>query len=321
MDIIRFFRPSIIINDYRDTILISAEITGVPIIGITQTTGNTSGYSLGWWVEPPEDLVLPCCLDSFNKIRRRYGLKEMEDERESFEGNINIIPSSDSIDPFKKFNVNNIYVGLLNGDTNQQLANRTYCNSIFCYLGEGNNRPFWDFDSILSKVTKKVDAKFIITGSKSRFPKVFEASHTCNNISIQPFWSEAQYESILSTASVVICHGGSTAMRAISLGIPVIFIPWNSEPSSALFVSRFGAGIYLNHSNKPLERRQALDLGKNVEIMGHWESDLSEVQVANAIETLLTNSSYRIKVQELAKELSNYNSTEILPVWVDKLKL
>jgi UDP:flavonoid glycosyltransferase YjiC (YdhE family) len=315
--VISKFKPDVIINDYRDTIRISAEMSGVPLIGITKSNGNTAGYTLGWWVSLPDDLILPDCLDSFNFVRNKYKLSPMFDERELFEGDICIIPSSPSIDPLPLKRVIDHYVGVLNEMKSiskpiEGLELKKKCEErlLFWYIGEGNNRPYIDFDNMLCEIVDRLNIYLVVSGSQEKYYKLYEKATKLKRIVIKPFFKPNEYAWILKNASVIVSQGGSTAMLGLAKGIPVIMIPWNAEPNMAYFVNRYGAGIHLQHSLKPLERRPASDLGKNVEIMGHWHSDLNTHRLQEAIETILFNVAYKKKANELSKELSELGNSK-----------
>lgn len=108
---VQSFRPNVIVNDYRDTIRTSAEIVGVPVVGVTHTTGNTDGLRFGWWTPLPAHTKIPDCTDSFNAVRAEYGLAALTDERYMFTGDVSIIPSSPSIDPLIQRTHPSHYVG------------------------------------------------------------------------------------------------------------------------------------------------------------------------------------------------------------------
>lgn len=310
LNVISEFKPDVIINDYRDTIKISAEIAGIPVVGITTSNGNTVGYTLGWWIDPPDDLTLPDCRDSFNIVRSKHKLSPMIDERESFEGDICIIPSSPSIDPLISKRDKDHYVGVLHKVSSVSKPPKKFAYFfnpkdylIFWYLGEGNNRPYVDFDSILCDFIDKINAYIVVAGPIERYPKLSAKSSIFERILVKEFFEEEEYSWILKNASLIVNQGGSTAMLGLAMGIPIIAIPWNSEPNMAIFASRYGAGIHLPHSNEPLERREAPDLGKNVEIMGHWHSELNIHRMRDAIETILNDSSHKKRASELSVEL------------------
>ena len=323
IQVIKEFKPKVIINDYRDTIKIASEYTNTPIVGITTSNGNSAGYPMGWWVPGPDDLVLPDCRNSFNEIRKKYGLKPITDERESFEGDFCIIPSCKTLDPLISPREKDVYVGLLNKSLNSNPKSKLSSlvkskKVIFWYMGEGNNRPECNFDYILEKIINELDAYFIVAGSKQRYKKTESLSKICENVHVDDFYSGEEYDWIIENSSAIINHGSTTSMLGLSQGVPFITIPWNTESNMAIWGSKYGAGIYLSHSSEPLERRYALDLGKNVEIMGYWSSKLTCQSVLESLNDVLVNPVYREKAQDIAKELNRYDGYEAIFNIVEK---
>lgn len=317
LKIVKSFKPSVIINDYRDTIRITAEIVDLPIIGTTITTGNSAGHSMGWWLEPPSDLILPNCLEYFNEVRVNYDLPLITDERQSFEGNYTIIPSSETIDPLKVKRDTDVYVGIIDKPRGHkektevvEIIARLGKKIVFCNLGDDNYKAEWRFDSILCQLVDLVDAVFVVAGRINDYPRTYQAASEKRHVLISPEWSNADYEWIIKNSSAIISHGGNTATLALSYGIPVIFIPRNTEPGSAYTVDQYGAGINLKHSERPLERRFAPDLGANVEIMGHWESEIDAALLKKSLEQILGNPRYTLKARVLAAELNKYGGAD-----------
>jgi hypothetical protein len=310
---IKKFKPNLIINDYRDTIRISAESENIPIIGITNSNGNTNGYKLGWWVPIPKDLIFPDCLDSFNIVRDYFGLTPYSDEREIFEGDICIIPNSELLEPLKTKGEKDIHVGILNQieptiKTPKNIGKNALDAKkvVFWYVGEINNRPIVDFDSMLSKIVDRKDIFFIIAGPKERYPKISKKALSIENIYHTSFLQGGEYSWVLKNASIIINHGGSTITMGLANGIPGIAIPWTSEQTPGIWGSKLGACIHLPHSIRYLERRMAPDLGKGVEILGHWESDLTSESLEHSINTILSDDSYKEKSIEISKEMQLY---------------
>lgn len=309
--VIQKFKPLLIINDYRDTIKISAEICNIPVVGVTSSNGNSNGYTMGWWIDIPSDLTLPNCLDSFNFIREKYGCELIADERQSFEGDISIIPNTPSIDPLISKKDTDFYTGILHeletGDNPKpdlainQLPKKY---TIFWYMGESNNRPYFDFDSILLKVIPQIDANWIIAGTVDRYKKTYSYAYKKDNIIIKPFFYSHEYTAIIERASLVINHGASTVMLALSKGIPFIAMPWNTETAAnSVFASKHGAGIYLPHYKDSMQRIHANDLGEGVEIMGCWDSHLTVPVLLDAVNIVLNDDSYKNKAEKIALEL------------------
>ncbi|MDQ1638637.1 MAG: hypothetical protein QOF62_1976 [Pyrinomonadaceae bacterium] len=314
LEAIRSFAPNIIFNDYRDTIRTAAEITGTPIIGTTITSGNTAGFPLGWWIPVPTDLKLPDCVPSFNAARSHFGLEPIDDERHNFEGDFNLIPSCEIIDPLKVDRNKDVYVGVPDSPvttTNDKGARHPRLKAgtkvIFCNLGDDNNGSGWRFDPILCQLCNSFKATFVIAGKPEHYPQTYDLARTSRNILIDETWKGTDYQWITRNADAMISHGGTGALVALQNGIPIIFIPRNTESSTAYRSSEYGAGIYVQHSSEPLARKAAPDLGPGVEILGHWKSGIRAADLRTHLETVLESSSYRYRAQEIAITLNKYS--------------
>jgi hypothetical protein len=69
-------------------------------------------------------------------------------------------------------------------------------------------------------------------------------------------------------------------------------------------VEEAGAGIMLNHSEEPLERRLAPDLGDGVEIFGYWRTELNADRLHEALSNIRSNPRYAECAAALGRELS-----------------
>ena len=307
IEVLKEFKPNIVINDYRDTIKMGAEVLGIPIVGITKSTGNPDGYTFGWWITPPHDLVLPDCRKSFNEARKRYGLLPIEDEREMFTGNISVIPSVKEIDPLIGISENSYYAGLLSHWWRQEGEFQSIPHNIpkvFSYIGE-KSRPQYGYELILSRAIESLpDVGFYIAGSpeKYTYPRL-DKPKVEKRVIVRDYIPARK---AIPECSAILSHGGSgTVLLALSYGVPIICVgPFNSEQLTFFrWVEKQQAGLIIPHSENPLERRKAPDLGEGVEIMGHWESEISSDQIVTAINEVTSNPKYSENAQRLANSI------------------
>jgi UDP:flavonoid glycosyltransferase YjiC (YdhE family) len=302
------FQPNAVVNDYRDTIRTAAQASGIPVVGITHTTGNEHGKTFGWWTQPPEDAKLPDCQDSFNEVRTSLGLDPIEDEREMFSGDINLIPSIPELDPLLVSSEQSHYVGMI---SNWQVTEKTPLapiaqtmnQRVFSYVGE-KTRPQYGYEPMLSEVIANMpNTGFYITGDPTRYDKRVIARRRAGEIIISDYIPGA---TAIEASEVVLCHGGNgTVMLSLTLGKPVICVgPYQSDCTSTFYgVEQSEAGIMLNHSKGPFERRSAPDLGSDIDIFGYWKTELNSEILQEAINATLTNSTYRENAQKLGNKL------------------
>jgi UDP:flavonoid glycosyltransferase YjiC (YdhE family) len=308
IEVIEDFRPDVVVNDYRDTIRTSAQVKGVPVAGITHTTGNINGLTFGWWTEPPADTIIPDCRDSFNEVRTSYGLDPITDEREMFSGDINLIPSTPTLDPLAKKTDSDHYVGMLSrwkpdGDF-ETIDPKITSQRVFSYVGEPT-RPQYGYEDMLTEVVKyEPDLGFYIVGSSERYDnETIKKMQRAGKAIVRSFIPGPV---AIEDSSVVLSHGGNgTIMLSLSLGKPVVCVgPYQSDCSSGFrFVEEQGAGVMLNHSKGPLERRLAPDLGEGVEIFGYWHSDITADQLHEAISRTMVDESFAVNARKLGCEL------------------
>lgn len=308
------FSPHVVVNDYRDTIRTAAEATAIPVVGITQTTGNVHGKTLGNWVTPPPDAQLPDCKDSFNEVRAYYGLAPITDERYMFSGDINIIPSSPSLDPVD--DPHSFHVGMLSkwsrGDGSFKAIDANVAqHRIFSYVGE-STRPTYGYENILGAVIQQhPEQGFYVVGD----PRDYSSSHLevrqeSGSLVVAPFISGPE---ATEDSSVILTHGGhSTVALALGLGRPIIGIgAFQSEAATTLrSVEGHGAGLYIPHSSQPLERRPSLHDGEDWEMFGHWQTTIQPDDVSQAIDKVLHDNTYRHKAVQLGQELLDLGGVE-----------
>jgi len=310
IEVLKSYQPDVVINDYRDTIKIAAEVLKIPIVGITKSTGNPDGYTFSWWLAPPPDLILPDCRQSFNVVRKEYGLTPIKDEREMFSGNVCIIPSIKEIDPLMRKSRNSYYVGLLSywWRRNDEFEFIPYnIPKIFSYIGE-KTRPEYGYSSIITQVILSFpDVGFYIAGSADKYTDLrIEKLKKQKRVIVKDY---IPAKTAISECSVVLNHGGSgTVLLALSMGKPIIFVgPFNTDQIGvARRVTELGAGLIIPHSTKPLEKMKAPDLGEGVEIMGYWKSEVTPDKISAAIKEVLTNSHYTKNAERLAHLINTF---------------
>jgi UDP:flavonoid glycosyltransferase YjiC (YdhE family) len=97
---------------------------------------------------------------------------------------------------------------------------------------------------------------------------------------------------MLSTATAVVCHGGSgTALATLAAGIPMVVIPLIADqPTNATMVEALGAGIAIRTSEEDAPR-------------GLTSAD--SARVPSALEAVLTDGSYAEAARAAARQLGS----------------
>jgi UDP:flavonoid glycosyltransferase YjiC (YdhE family) len=308
IDAIYNFRPDVMVNDYRDTIRTAAEVCGIPLVGVAETTGNANGRKLGWWVTPPPGTVLPDCRSSFNAVRSQYGLRPITDEREMFNGDINIIPSSPSLDPLVSPSPNSHYVGRIcqwvpEGEDVPYLTPKMQ-RHVYSYVGDPT-RQAYGYEQMLAEVIRREpEMGFYIAGNVERYNGTLNDRVRSGGVVLEDFLPA---DPLIRDSEVVLCHGGQgTVMQALVLGKPLICVgPYHSQMTSIFRpLEEAGAGIMLNHSEGEYERRPAPDLGEGVEIFGYWNTKLNADRLHTALLEVIGNPQYAARAAILGEELA-----------------
>ncbi len=309
IEAIRQFRPDVMVNDYRDTVRTAAEVCRIPLVGVAETTGNANGRKLGWWVAPPEGTILPDCRSSFNQVRERFGLNPIRDEREMFNGDINIIPSSPTLDPLVAPSPNSYYVGRIcqwvpEGENVPYIAPDKSRRRIYSYVGDPT-RQAYGYEQMLAEVIRREPRQgFYIAGNTGRYNGKLASRVKDGTVVLEDFLPA---DPLIRDSDAVLCHGGQgTVMQALVLGKPLICIgPYHSQMTSIFRpLEEAGAGVMLNYSEEPLERRPAPDLGDGVEIFGYWRTDLSADRLHEALLDVCNNPQYAERATALGLELA-----------------
>jgi UDP:flavonoid glycosyltransferase YjiC (YdhE family) len=312
---IKDFRPDVVVNDYRDTIRTAAEVTDVPVVGIIRSDGNVHGRRLGSWVVPPPDLSIPDCRDSFSEVRSGYDLSPIDDERYMFSGNVNLIPSIPAIDPLYENPGDLHYVGILSrwsrGDGTFEPVSAAATPRVFSYIGEPS-RPAYGYESMLSEVIEsEPDMGFYVVGNPAKYttPPLLSRQRD-GSVKVAPFISGPE---ATEDSSMVLTHGGhGTATLSLAMGRPIIGIgAFTSEAATTVRnIAAAGAGLYVPHSEKPLERRPSPHVGESWDMLGHWETELNSSRIHEAISTVLSDGSYTERAVRLGEELLSLGGVE-----------
>ena len=306
---IEAFKPDVIVNDYRDTVRTSAEYLGVPVVAINHTTGNVDGFRFGWWVDPPKDSILPFCLDSFNEIRSNLGLPEITDERYMFSGDHNLIPSIEEIDPLQNESPNSTYVGRLSSwqrTVSFAPIDDAFSPKIFSYASGEVTRPQYGIETMLSDVisAERSAGFYIVAGDQQRYANnTVHQARAMGRVLLDEYIPG--YDATKDSDLVLTQGGSGTVALSLSLGKPMICIGPPQSDCSSVFrgVEQNHAGIMLNHSEGPLERMKAPDLGDDVDIFGYWSSEITPSKILDAIHRVIDDPTYTENAERLGKKL------------------
>ena len=133
----------------------------------------------------------------------------------------------------------------------------------------------------------QLDARVLLTVGR-RFD-VAQLGEVPRNVHVEPWVDQAD---VLAEADVVVCHGGSgTTFGALGAGVPLVIVPLFADQfSNGAKVAEAGAGVSLNTGR-----------------------DTDPAALAEAIETVQGNSSFREHARRIATEMARAPTvTELL---------
>ncbi|MFE6176289.1 hypothetical protein [Streptomyces sp. NPDC056464] len=300
LDVLRAFRPHVVVNDYHDTLRIAAEADCIPVVSLAMAHGLRSGPTLGAWkMHELADRPLPECLRSFNDSRAHWDLAPYEDERETFEGDLNLIPSCPELDPVQQ-RTNDVYVGPVMTPPTPLHHRPRRKPLVVSYLAEGNNRPDSDYPRALAAVVKaERNLEFAVMGG-GRYARHFRTGETF--LGIVP---AQRYLALLDEADLVITHGGTTLVHALERSVPVLCLPWtSSEAAWAEQAEAHGAGMLYPAYRRPLEWRVDDAVHPSTPLAGHWALPITAQELSRCLGRILEEPGHRAAAADLAERLS-----------------
>ncbi|MFI9769500.1 glycosyltransferase [Streptomyces sp. NPDC052415] len=304
LEVLRAFRPHVVVNDYHDTLRIAAEAAGVPVVSLVMAHGLRSGPPLGAWkMHEVADRQLPECLRSFNHGRAQWHLAPYVDERETFEADLNLIPSCPELDPVQQ-RPNDVYVGPIMTPPTPSNRRPRRRPLVVSYLAEGNNRPASPYPRALAALVRaERNLEFAVLGG-ARYARYFPTGETFLGIVSAP-----RYLALLDEADLVITHGGTTLVHALERSVPVLCLPWtSSEAAWAVRAEEHGAGMLYPAYRRPLEWRVDDAVHPSAPVAGHWSLPISAQGLARCVWRILEEPGHRTAAADLAERLSTSRS-------------
>ncbi|MGN9920256.1 hypothetical protein [Micromonospora palomenae] len=296
--LIRDVRPELIVNDYHDTVRIAADAAGVPVVSLAMAHGLTSGDTLGAWkAHEQRGHRIPERVDAFNEVRARLGLVPYTDERETFEGAINLIPTCPELDPVRP-RAADVHVGPVMAASRPVTRSGKWRPLVVSYLAEGNNRPESAFPEACARLAAETpEWDFVVLGGE-RYRRWFSPGATFPGMV-----SPSDYLALLDRADAVITHGGTTLVHALERSVPVLCLPWtSSEAAWAVRAEEHDAGLLYPEYRRPLEWRSDPAVGADVEVAGHWSIPVTAAGLRNALHRVLDLRSGAAAIAECLRE-------------------
>ncbi len=315
--VFRRFLPDLVVNDYHDSIRIAADADEIPIVSLVMATGLPGEPPMGYWkLDEVGDRAMPSCLDAFNDARTLLGLSPYRDERDTFVGLANFIPSCPSLDPVRTVvGEHRVHVSAIAGPASPQEHDARSRPVVVSYRAEGNRRPDDGYQRTLFEVVKSFGARvdFRVFGS-NRYEAVFGRPRRASPF--RGFVSVEEFDESLADASVVVTSGGATMTHALSVGVPVVCVPWTaSEATHGMRAAEANAGLLPAEFLSPLEWR--FDTAVGAEVAGLWGETIGAKRLEALITEALDDPKYRVGAMDVASELAT--ARRALPSELERL--
>lgn len=304
-------RPDLIVGDFRLSLSVSASLAGIPYASITNA--HWSPYARGRYPMPDlpmvrflgvylSDLIFQAVRPAafalqarpLNRLRRQKGLEGFPDLRHTYtHADYTLYADVPSLVPTFDLPVNHHYIGPI------LWSPRTMRPDWWDELPHDRPRVYVTLGS-----SGSVGLLSRILGLMSEVPvNVVVATAGREQLGSLPdnVWA-ADYlsgDEATAGAALAICSGGSgTAYQALNAGVPILGLPTNMDHFlTTRYVQEAGAGIGLRADQAPIKA------------------------IRTAIETLLSDPSYRRAAGVLAAEFHQYDAAErfgnLLSQWLD----
>jgi uncharacterized protein (TIGR00661 family) len=273
VDVIKEYRPDLVLSDAAFTLKMAAEITNTPYHSLLNAymskyyalTRNVSrnhpGYKYSTKLPPNlfdqisrriERFTLTNIHTPYRKIRRLNGLNVTEFLLDEIEGDHNYLCDIPRVFPIKNHPSNYEYVGPLYYSNNAiEYEVNSFLDdhhpSLLVSMGSSGK---WDNIEILSNSIFD-NYKIIVSGQASKRLRG-------SNILCRPFINHC---AVLPKIDLTICHGGNgTIYQSLGSGVPILCLPsnfeqeWNSNRLEALHF-----GKIIDEDIKPIDLKILVD--------------------------------------------------------------
>lgn len=246
LKLIEKIKPHIIVSDFRLTTAISARLSNVPLINLSnahwapQTDCNFCAPDTIFFNLLPQiiktnlfNLIRPIAFKifarEFNNVRKHFQLPAKTDFREIYtDGDFTAFMDTDDFTPIKVLNKNQFFIGPVIWNPsmiNDQLSENTK-ESI--YISIGSTGDLAKLDAII-QAALKTNFQLILSGISTETKiKLLQRHRELKDRA--KIYSLIDPSNILDKCRLVICHGGSgTVYQSLAHGVPVLCLPANPD--------------------------------------------------------------------------------------------
>jgi|HubBroStandDraft_4_1064222.scaffolds.fasta_scaffold01633_8 UDP:flavonoid glycosyltransferase YjiC (YdhE family) len=317
--VIREFQPDLIVCDWQITTMTSASICEIPIVQISQAQHHPEGLE---WAEHHarfDPVVLQTSLEPINAIRRKYGLRSVAKISDLLGGQLHLVPSIPMLSPLTEGIARTVYVGNLLWRRRRKSASlragwqpARSGDAILAYFGDYMRQ---DLYLAIVRALRACPYKVYFLTQLKRF-EISDAP----NISVVP-WVEP-IEDLYQSIKLVLWHGGhETAMRNVIHAVPGIVFPATTElEQNGRYLQKFGAGEVLcpyRDFTSGLHRLAMPHLGKNTEMFGISDWEISDDTIAETIDRVMNVPTYRTSMLALSQVVNSYPGPSAVPEMIE----
>lgn len=312
VDIIKEYKPNLIIGDTNLLAWIVARKIEIPVVQVIQGAYHPDYGKLIWWEEAgDEKMVAPQGRLLFNPILEEMNLQPISRAEDLLRGDAYLVPGIPEIDPSPCEN-QPTYVGAMTSNENRYghlqatLSDTAIRGKKMVYVSVGGGARGLGNKTILSTIVqafaqKDVDVVISTGGKVSKEKLPCESS----NISIYPWVSGRE---MISRADLILFHGGySTMMECLSCGKPSIVIPYHSEQEgNGRRLEKTGCGIVLKPSKAPYRIVKARWMYGTYSYCVQDRFDLAPEDIWKKVDIILNDSKYLKNSRELQSHTRKY---------------
>ena len=320
IELINKVQPDLIVSDFRITSAISAEITGKPLLNLSNSYWSPN-YSckfpapeagiFGLLPKNTPEFILNIIRkgafkffgNELNQMRKSYGLKRRNDFRKLYtDGTFTAYMDLPNFTKINQLPDNHFFLGPVIWSpeiptNSKKLINK---NNVYISMGSSGN------NSLLPNIIKSVlknNLNVIVSGltEMEKALLVYEIPELKERGIIEPL---IQAEEILPFCKLTICHGGSgTVYQSIAGGTPVLCFPKNPDQSLvSMSVVENNVGRYLSNSESSQSNidqmikecltnevmfQNTVNMRKEIQ---NWDTKSHWIQFLNKFKTIRKNS-------------------------------
>jgi UDP:flavonoid glycosyltransferase YjiC (YdhE family) len=309
LNIVKRYKPDVIISDLNLLAGMLAEKAGIPLIQIIRYAFHPKTANLLWWKNRHEGMSPPYVLAVFNPLLSKMGLNSISRAEDLLRGDYYIVPSIPEIEPIPE-DSNTEFVGELTVSS-RNIETPTWFQElnkdlplVYITVGGGagpvGNRRF--FQTVAEAFLEKPVQVVVSTSSKFNLKKLPGSTKNVR------FFNWVPGKLLISKADLVIFHGGyGTMMEIVSCGKPSITIPFQTEQEgNGRRLEQLGIGRVIKLSKENPKRIDCNWAHGMYNLFVQKSYDLTPEELYSEAEKMLGDDKYRNNAKVLQCKIALY---------------